>query len=157
MENLAHVPSGEWNLRTERQISHRKPKLISWPLNVWQESLPILKPMNLLTRTCLDFLLFALLAQKYSSPRSSMASLKLTALCISPIAIPLLFPSKLNFWSSELASVTSLLTVTHSSLTKAWANSFNIPISCSFQILIKQSDHKKVKWNYSQRTYTGLN
>lgn len=143
MENLAHVPSGEWNLRTKRQISHRKPKLISWPLNIWQESLPILKPMNLLTRTCLDFLLFALLAQKYNSPQIFNGLPRAYCTCISPIAIPLLFPSKLNFWSFKLASVTSLPRVTHSSLTKAWANSFNIPISCSFQILIKQSDHKK--------------
>lgn len=59
MENLTHAPSEEWNL-TERLISTkclntRKSILISWPMNIRQESLLTLKPMKLLLELSLGF------------------------------------------------------------------------------------------------------
>ena len=60
MENLTCVPSEEQYLRTARLISikrliYRRLRLISLPKNICQESLPILKPMNLLLGLWLDF------------------------------------------------------------------------------------------------------
>ena len=59
MENFMHAPSEEWNLRNERKISHkcqiiRRLSLISWPMTIYQVSLPILKSMNLLLGLWLD-------------------------------------------------------------------------------------------------------
>ena len=52
METLTPVPSEEQNWRTESVISikcliYRRPRLISWPMNIHQEFLPILMPVNL--------------------------------------------------------------------------------------------------------------
>lgn len=52
MENLRHALSEEWNLRTERLISHkcliyrRRLRSISWQRNICQESLPNYKPLD---------------------------------------------------------------------------------------------------------------
>ena len=49
VENLMHESSGKWNLRTEVLLSgiYRKWKLICWLMNLHQEFLLFLKPMNL--------------------------------------------------------------------------------------------------------------
>ena len=78
MENLMHVPWEEQNLRMERLISHkcmiyRKLNLIYWPMNIYQEFLPILKPMNL-TALILAGLLFAILPVNAAQPKPSMDS-----------------------------------------------------------------------------------
>lgn len=77
MENFTNVPLGEQNLRAERLIFYkcliyRRSRLASWPMNICQESCPILKPMNLLLGLQLDFPIFVLLTHKYSHPKPSM-------------------------------------------------------------------------------------
>ena len=75
MESLTHVPSGKRNIRTKRLISskcliYRRQKLIPQTMNIHQESLPILKPMNLLLGFWLDSPLFALFDHKNSSSQT---------------------------------------------------------------------------------------
>lgn len=75
MENLTHEPSEEWNLGTEKLIPHkcliyRRLKLIHWPMNIGQESLFILQPMNLLLEFLLDLPHCARLAYKHSLPQA---------------------------------------------------------------------------------------
>lgn len=108
MENLTYVPSEKQNLRTEELISwkwliYRRSRLISLPMNICQESLPTLKPMNLLLGDRLDFLLFSLLAHEYSY--FQWICLCLAIACISQTVIPLLFLNKLNFQQFKLVSV----------------------------------------------------
>lgn len=60
-----------WGLISHKCLIYRRQKLISWLMNIHQESPPTLKPMNLLLGLCLDPPHFAFLAHnKYSPPQA---------------------------------------------------------------------------------------
>lgn len=112
MKNVMHTPSEEWNSRTEKLISwkrlpYRRLKTTSWPMNICQQSLPILKPMNILLGLWLGCPFFALLDCVYrqTAPNPQRTLLQLATACISQISIPLRLPNKLNFCSFAFASV----------------------------------------------------
>lgn len=101
MEKLTHVLSEGWNLRTKRLVFckcliYRRVRFISWPTNICQGCLPILKPMNFLRGFWLDHSPLKLLVRKYIPPHSSM---ELPTASFSQIMIPLLFLNKLKFRS----------------------------------------------------------
>ena len=72
-KNHMHAPSEERNLRMEgmskNYLIYGRLRLISWPVNTHQESLPILKPVNLQLGLYLGFPLFTLPALKHSRPQ----------------------------------------------------------------------------------------
>lgn len=75
MENFPHVPSEEQNLRIQRlifyeRLFYRRSSLISQSMNIHQESLPILKSMNLLLALWLYCPLSVLLAHMHSLPQT---------------------------------------------------------------------------------------
>lgn len=85
----------------------RKPEFTSRPMNSYQESLPVLQPMNWLLGVRLDLL--ALFATPLATPRSvstatpypSELSRVAAPVCIFWIAVPLLFKNKLIFLVSQ--------------------------------------------------------
>ena len=92
-KNITHTPSKEQNLRTERlifpkRLIYSRWKLVPWSTNIHQESLSVFKPMNLLLGLWLDFLVFALLALKYSPPQTLK---RLTVACSQPVFLELQF------------------------------------------------------------------
>lgn len=59
IKNFTHALSEEWNLKTEKLISHkcsiyRQPRLISWPMNILQDISPHPQVNELTTRTLAD-------------------------------------------------------------------------------------------------------
>lgn len=98
MRNLKNVPSEEWNLRTKRLISikcpiYPRPRLTASPMNIQQESLPFLKPVNLLLGLWLNLPFIALLGHKYlnilprcwlDQPRACIA--QVVSLCYSQLS-----------------------------------------------------------------------
>lgn len=98
MRNLKNVPSEEWNLRTKRLISikcpiYPRPSLTASPMNIQQESLPFLKPVNLLLGLWLNLPFIALLGHKYlnilprcwlDQPRACIA--QVVSLCYSQLS-----------------------------------------------------------------------
>ena len=99
MEFLTHAPSEEQNLRAERLISSTcliyrrpwRPRLISWPMNVCQESFWILQPVDLLLQVWLGFPLLHSLPLNIDWPNRLICSLvhfvcpELQFLCYSQI------------------------------------------------------------------------
>ena len=63
-------------------------KLVSWSMNIHQESSSILKPMNLLLGLWLDFLGLVLLALNYRSPQTLN---RFTIACSQPVLFKLQF------------------------------------------------------------------
>lgn len=100
MNNLTDAPSEEQNL-TERLISikcliYRRLSLNSLPMNICQESLPIIEPVNLLLELWLDFLLVVLLITTAPDPQGTGAHFAIAHIFI--IAKSLLVSDELNFW-----------------------------------------------------------
>lgn len=120
MWTLTNLPSGKQNLRSERLISDKglicRPKLIAWPMNIYQASLPIFRSMDLLLGLWLDSPVFALLAINTAHPQT-LSAVACRWLHFAFPELKLLCCSQIPFISSTLSlpQFTSLCR-----LTKVW-------------------------------------
>lgn len=101
-----HIPSEEWNLRTERLIL-LKCLVYRRPMNIRQKPPPTLKPMNLLLGLWLDSPSLNSLLMNTAHPKPSMNlpgdRYSMPSPNCNSSAIE--FPNKLNFRSFDLALV----------------------------------------------------